>query len=101
MQFCQNHDAEPFEEFRYSGCVDLVHKVCNQLSCVCHYLELQLCIVSLAVSIISLETAVGYTQIWLRTSRVEFLDPGSTILPGLRTVLNDDEAGLCLWPPGD
>ena len=41
-------------------------------------LELQLCLVSGAVGVISLGTVVGYTQIWFRTSLVEFLDPART-----------------------
>ena len=57
---------EPFEEFRYSGCgasshglQPIVLYLWIQLS---FDLELQLCLPSGAVGVISLGTAVGYTQ---------------------------------------
>ena len=57
---------EPFEEFRYSRCGTSSHG--QQPIVLCLWLplsfdfELQLCLVSGAVGVISLGTAVGYTQ---------------------------------------
>ena len=91
---------ESFEEFRYSGCGTSLHGLQPIVLCLwlplSFDLELQLCLASGAVGVISLVEAL-----W------NFLDPArtgklsnTTILPGLRAVLNDDEGGLCLWPPG-
>ena len=100
---------EPFEEFRYSGCGTSLHSLQPIVLCLwlplSFDLELQLCLASGAVSVISLGTVVGYTQnlvkdkpggIFLTLQEPE----NSTILPGLRAVLNDDEGGLCLCPSG-
>ena len=100
---------EPFEEFRYSGCGTSLHgAAANCLVSVVPLsfdLELQLCHVSGAVGVISLGTAVGYTQNLVRDKPCGIVwtlqEPeNSTILPVPRSVLNDDEGGLCLWPPG-
>ena len=95
---------KPFEEFRYSGCGVSSHGLQPIVLCLwlplSFDLELLLCLVSGADSVIFLETAIGYTQIWFRTSLEEYSDPARTILPGLRTVLNVHEGGLCLCPPG-
>ena len=57
---------EPFEEFRYSGCGTSSHGLQPIVLCLwlplSFDLELQLCLASGAVDVISLETAVGYTQ---------------------------------------
>ena len=77
---------EPFEEFRYSACGTSSHGLQPIVLCLwlplSFDLELQLCLESGAVGVISLGTAVGYTQIWFRTSLVEY------------------SGGLCLWPSG-
>ena len=63
---------EPFEEFRYSGCRASLNGLHPFVLCLWLPLsfnpEMQLCLVSGPVGVISLETAVGYTQIWFRTS---------------------------------
>ena len=86
---------EPFEEFRYSGCGTSSHSLQPIVLCLwlllSFNLELQLCLASETVGVISLGTAVGDTLLELENS---------TILSGPRAVLNDDEGGLCLWPPG-
>ena len=41
---------------------------------------------------------MGYTDFIIPAGMQE--PENSTILPGPRAVLNDDEGGLCLWPPG-
>ena len=57
---------EPFEEFRYSGCGTSSHGLQPIVMCLWQTLsfdlELQLCLASGAVGVISLGTAVGYTQ---------------------------------------
>ena len=57
---------EPFKEFRYSGCGTISHGLLPIVLCLwlplSFDLELQLCLASGAVGVISLETAVGYTQ---------------------------------------
>ena len=78
--------------------------VCSQLSCVCGYR----CHLTLNYSsALRLELSVSFLlelrlvklKIWFRTSLVQELE-NSTILLGPRVVLNDDEGGLCLCPPG-
>ena len=70
---------EPFEEFRYSGCGTSSHGLQPIVFCLwlplLFDLELQLCLASGAVGVISLGTVVGYTHIWFRTSLVEFFEP--------------------------
>ena len=67
---------EPFDEFRYSGCGISSHGLQPIVLCLwlplSFDLELQLCLASGAVGVISLGTAVGYTQIW------NCLDPART-----------------------
>ena len=57
---------EPFKEFRYSGCGTSLHGLQPVLLCLwlllSFDLELQLCLASGGVGVISLGTAVGYTQ---------------------------------------
>ena len=57
---------EPFEEFRYSGCGTSSHGLQPIVFCLwlllSFDLELQLCLASGAVGVISLGTVVGYTQ---------------------------------------
>ena len=61
-------------------------------------------LISETVGVISLGTAVGNSKFGLAQTLWNCLDPArpenSTILSGPRAVLNDDEGGLCLWPPG-
>ena len=70
---------EPFEEFRYSGCGTSSHGL--QPVVLFHWLplsvdlELQLCLLSEALCVISLGTAVN---IWFRTSLVELFGPYKT-----------------------
>ena len=70
---------EPFEEFRYSGCGTSSHGLQPIVFCLwlplSFDLELQLCLASGAVGVISDGTVVGYTHIWFRTSLVDFLEP--------------------------
>ena len=52
-----------------------------------------------------LELRLVTLKIWFRTSLVEVFGPWKNrrttpFCPGPRAVLNDDEGGLCLWPPG-
>ena len=57
---------EPFEMFRYSGCGTSSHGLQPIVLCLwlplSFDLELQLCLASGAVGVISVGTAVGYTQ---------------------------------------
>ena len=57
---------EPFEEFRYSGCGTSSHSLQPIVLCLwiplSFGLELHLCLAFGAVGVISLGTAVGYTQ---------------------------------------
>ena len=57
---------EPFEEFRYSGCGTSSHSLQPIVLCLwlplSFDLELQLCYASGVVGVISLGTAVSYTQ---------------------------------------
>ena len=58
--------SEPFEEFRYSGCGTSSSGLQPIVLCLwlplSFDLELQLCLAPGAVCVISLGTAVGYTQ---------------------------------------
>ena len=54
---------EPFEEFRYSGCGNSSQPIVLCLWLLLSFdLELQLCLASGPIRVISLGTVVGYTQ---------------------------------------
>ena len=74
---------EPLEEFRCSGCGTSSHSLQPVVLCLwlslSFDLELQLCLVSGAVGIISLGTAVGYTQNFVLVQALwNCLDPART-----------------------
>ena len=74
---------EPFEEFRYSGCGTSSHSLQPIVLCLwlplSFDLELQLCLASGAVSVISLGTVVGYTKNFVLVQALwNCLDPART-----------------------
>ena len=93
---------EPFDEFRYSGCGTSSHGLQPIVMCLwiplSFDLELQLCLASGAVGVLSLGTAVVTLKFlfWYKPCGIVWtlLEPeNSTILPGPSAVLNDDDEG--------
>ena len=90
--------AEPFDEFRYSRCGTSSHGLQPIVMCLSFDLELQLCLASGAVGVISLGTAVVTLKFLFRYKPCGIVwtlqEPeNSTILPGPSAVLNDDDEG--------
>ena len=93
---------EPFDEFRYSVCGTSSHGLQPIVMCLwlplSLDLELQLCLASGAVGVISLGTAVVTLKFlfWYKPCGIVWTlqEPeNSTILPGPSAVLNDDDEG--------
>ena len=93
---------EPFDEFRYSRCGTSSHGLQPIVMCLwlplSFDLELQLCLASGAVGVISLGTAVVTLKFlfWYKPCGIVWTlqEPeNSTILPGPSAVLNDDDEG--------
>ena len=93
---------EPFDEFRYSGCGTSSHSLQPIVMCLwlplSFDLELQLCLASGAVCVISLGNVVVTLKFlfWYKPCGIVWTlqEPeNSTILPGPSAVLNDDDEG--------
>ena len=93
---------EPFDEFRYSGCGTSSDGLQPIVLCLwlplSFDLELQLCLASGAVGVISLGTTVVTLKFlfWYKPCGIVWTlqEPeNSTILPGPSAVLNDDDEG--------